>query len=600
MKKRLSVLLASAFAAVLALVMAVPAYAASGDNTITINSETSGHTFEAYQIFAGEYAVVDGTGTLSNVTWGDGVTNGDALLVALQDDTTIGDYFKDDKTAADVAKTLATATVPDSNPVQKAFENNAANIDAFANVVSKYLSTTHSDSEESGAGPYTYTIGNVADGYYFIKDKDNSLVDDEGDPLEGNAYTKFMLQVVADVTVEAKADAPSIEKTTGEVGAEDPDQIDLTGNNASIGDKIPYKVTSAVPDMDGYEKYFFVVTDTMTDGLTFNDDVAITIGDKTLVKNTDYTVTQNGQTFEIVFKNFIQYKDQEGAEIVITYSATLNQDALIGNMGNENKVYLTYSNNPNTDYTADPGNPDKPGPNDPVGTTPESKTYTYTTGINLFKVDENGNALTGAKFSISGTRVKTVLVNSEIFTEDADGEYWRLKNGEYTTKAPTVTGDETDNSDAYESTTQRYTKVTEVTQQNVSEPVELEGWVDNTGHITFDGLAEGEYTIHEMVAPDGYNLLDQDIVIKIDWNAPDVLGEECTWSVNKEGSNDLGDQATVTEDGTIAITVENERGSLLPSTGGMGTTMFYVVGGVLVAGAAVAYVVKRRMSANNA
>lgn len=593
MKKRLSVLLASAFTAILALVMAVPAYAASGDNTITINSETSGHTFEAYQIFAGDYAEVDEVATLSNVKWGDGVTDGDALLTALKDDATIGSYFADDATAADVAETLATAKVGDTQA--KAFEDNAANIDAFANVVSEFLSATHTDSGDPiGTAPnLTYTISNVADGYYFVKDKDNSL-----DGSEANAYTKFMLQVVHSVTVDAKADVPTINKTTG-----DPVNlkvVDLTGNNASIGDKIPYKVTSTVPDMDGYEKYFFVVTDTMAKGLTFNNDVAIKIGEKTLAKDTDYTVSQDGQTFEIVFKNFIQYKAQKGASIVITYSATLNQDAIIGSAGNENKVYLTYSNNPNTDYKGEPDKPDKPGPDDPTGTTPESKTYTYTTGINLFKVDENNKALTGAKFSISGTRVKTVLVNSEIFKKDAGGDYWRLKDGTYTTDAPTVTGDETDNSDAYESTTQKYTKVTEVTQQNVSEPVELEGWVDSTGHITFDGLAAGEYAIHEIVAPDGYNLLDQDIVIKIDWDAPDQLGQPCTWTVNKEDSNDLGDQATVAGDGTIAITVKNERGSLLPSTGGMGTTMFYVVGGVLVAGAAVAYVVKRRMDANNA
>ena len=586
MKKRLGVLLASAFAAVLALVMAVPAYAASGDNTITIKSETSGHTFEAYQIFAGDYYVDgDGTASLSNIKWGDGVTDGDALLTALKDDATIGSYFADDATAADVAETLATATVADSQ--DKAFEDNAANIDAFANVVSEFLSGTHSDSgDPTGTAPYAYTINNVADGYYFIKDADNSL-DDAG----ANAYTKFMLQVVADVTVDAKADVPTINKTTGD--PVDLDVVDLTGNNASIGDKIPYKVTSTVPDMDGYEKYFFVVTDTMANGLTFNDDVAIKIGEKTLKEGTDYTVSQDGQTFEIVFKNFIQYKAQKDAKIVITYSATLNQDAIIGSAGNENKVYLTYSNNPNTDYKGE----DKPVPDDPVGKTPESKTYTYTTGINLYKVDENSEFLTGAQFQISGDRVETVLVNKRIFKEDANGTFWRLKDGTYTDVDPGTAGI---SADTYEDTSKKYSEVTEVTQETVTTPVETTGWVDSTGHITFEGLAAGTYTIHEIVAPDGYNLLDQDIVIKIDWKAPAVLGEECTWNVNKEGSNDLGDQATVTEDGTIAITVKNERGSLLPSTGGMGTTMFYVVGGVLVAGAAVAYVVKRRMDANNA
>lgn len=593
MKKRLSVLLASAFAAVLALVMAIPAYAAIGDNTITINSETSGHTFEAYQIFAGDYAEVDDVATLSNVKWGDGVdaekiVDGKTLLQALQADATIGSYFMDDKTAADVADTLATAKVGDSQT--KAFEDNAANIDAFANVVSGYLSMHTDSGDPTGTDPYVYTINNVGEGYYFIKDKNNSL------PAgQANAYTKFMLQVVADVTVDAKADVPTIDKNTGDPVT--PDVIDLTGNNASIGDKIPYQVVSYVPNMDGYEKYFFVVTDELADGLTFNNDVVITLGDDTLTVGEDYTVTADGDGhgFKIVLKNFIQYKDQQDAKIVITYSATLNQDAIIGSTGNENKVYLTYSNDPNYTYQGD----DEPDPNDPVGITPESKTYTYTTGIDLFKVDENSDLLTGAKFSISGERVKTVLVNSKIFKKDANGTYWRLKDGTYTTEAPTISGDQTDNSDAYESTTQKYSKVEEVTQQNVTEPVELEGWVDGNGRITFDGLAAGTYTITEMAAPDGYNLLDGPIVIQIDWKAPDTLGQACTWTVNPAGSNDLGDKATV-ENGVVKITVHNERGSLLPSTGGMGTTMFYIVGGVLVAGAAVAYVVKRRMNANNA
>ncbi len=594
MKKRLSVLLASAFAAVLALVMAVPAHAATGDNTITIKSETSGHTFEAYQIFAGEYYVDgDGTASLSNIKWGDGVRDGAGLLAALKVDSIIGNYFADDSSAADVADTLANATVPDSDPAQKAFDNNAANTDAFANVVSRFLSNTHSDSgQPAGTAPnLTYTISNVADGYYFIKDQDDSLGN-----AGANAYTKFMLQVVADVTVSAKADVPTIDKTTDDPVK--PGVIDLTGNNASIGDKIPYQVVSYVPNMDGYEKYFFVVTDELADGLTFNNDVVITLGGDRLTAGEDYTVTadDDGHGFKIVLKNFIQYKDQQGAKIVITYSATLNQDAIIGSVGNENKVYLTYSNDPNYTYQ---GN-DEPDPDDPVGITPESKTYTYTTGIDLLKVDENSDLLTGAKFSISGERVKTVLVNSKIFKKDANGTYWRLKDGTYTTEAPTISGDQTDNSDAYESTTQKYSKVEEVTQQTVTEPVELEGWVDENGRITFDGLAAGTYTITEMVAPDGYNLLDGPIVIQIDWKAPDTLGHACTWTVNPEGSNDLGDKATVYTDGTIAVTVHNERGSLLPSTGGMGTTMFYIVGGVLVAGAAVAYVVKRRMNANNA
>lgn len=593
MKKRLSVLLASAFTAILALVMAVPAYAATGKNTITINSKTSGHTFEAYQIFAGDYAEVDDVATLSNVKWGDGVTDGDALLTALKDDATIGSYFVDDATAADVAETLATATVADSQT--KAFEDNAANIDAFANVVSEFLSATHTDSDDpTGTAPnLTYTISNVADGYYFVKDKDNSL-----DGSEANAYTKFMLQVVHSVTVDAKADVPTIDKTTGE-----PNQtttIDLTGNNASIGDAVPFKITSKVPNMDGYNNYFFIVHDTLSEGLSFNaDSLVVKVGEKTLARDAsadgsgvgDYYVkdstTDAGETeLQIVFKNFVNYT--AGQNVEITYTATVTKDAVIGINGNLNEAYLEYSNNPNVDSDGD-----YPDDDDVTGETPKVTTKTFVTGIELYKVDETGKSLEGAQFTISGEKINQVLMTGNVFTQSENGTYYKLKDGSYTTTEPNAQTE-----DEYESTTIKYVMEEKTELVTSTEHVVSTAQVGSDGKLVFDGLAAGDYVITEVKSPDGYNLLEEPIEVTIECTISEPVSEDstCTWTAKDTTTND----GITVENGVVKITVQNERGSLLPSTGGMGTTMFYVVGGVLVAGAAVAYVVKRRMDANNA
>ena len=357
-------------------------------------------------------------------------------------------------------------------------------------------------------------------------------------------------------------------------------------NSTSVGDKVPYVLTSKVPDMSSYEKYFFVVSDTLSEGLTFNDDVAIAIGNKTLEQGKDFTVTAtknaNGTTsVEIVFKNFIQYKDQKGTGITITYSATVNENAVIGAAGNPNKVTLKYSNNPYVEDNGVPGDKDKPSK--PTGETPEQETRTYVTGIQLTKVDPNGDKLTGAKFKISGVRLNITLVNKEIFRESENGTWYRLKDGTYTETAP---ADGTD--DLYDSTTVKYEKITVVTKETGKDHITAEGYVDTNGVLIFEGLGAGTYTITELVAPSGYNLLKEPITITISYQDPVAPSTDCTWTVS-------GGNATV-ENGMVKLTVENSTGPELPSTGGMGTTIFYVVGSILIFGAVVLLVTRKRMS----
>ena len=575
----------------LSLAMTLGVMAAGGTHTLTIESETSGHTYQAYQVFSGDYH----EGVLSNVQWGSGVDNAeDALLKALQSDETIGESFADCASAADVAKVLEGFSAADKS----------GKLDAFADVVSGHLTGTRAESGEatkSGTGSYTYTISGLSDGYYFVKE--NEMKDQDA---ANNAYTKFMLQVVGNTAAKAKAEVPVLEKVIDGVNDTDPSaDVDTAYNNAAMGDKVPFKLTSKVPAMDGYEKYYFVVTDTLSPGLTFNNDVTVKIGDTPLTKDTHYTVesvsdsagagSAEGQTVTIVFKNFIQHKTQAGQGILITYSATVNRSAAIGTAGNRNSAHLTYSNDPNQDADEGAaGNPDKPAANSPVGVTPDSDTYTYVTGLKIAKVDPEGKSLTGAEFKLEGERLNEVLLYEDQFQKDTNGTYWKLKDGSYTTTAPVTSGGEDDTSEKYEDTTTRYSKTTVKTETTAQEDVIANAAVDNDGILRFDGLAAGEYTITEVKAPDGYNLLKAPVTITISWEAPaDLSGaSECTWSVTGGGS--AGENQASVENGIIILRIENESGFLLPSTGGAGTVLFYALGGLLVISAGTILLARRR------
>lgn len=557
--------LALVLALTLLLAMSATVFAADDTTyTITINNTTTGHIYEAYQIFAGDLAEKDGKTILSNIEWGSGV-NGAALLTALKADATFDNDFNGCTTAAQVADVLAT------------YGSDAGKTQQFAKLAGANLNATVAGISTWNEPGTNYSISSLAPGYYLVKDKDDSAP-------SSDAYTRYILQVVHNVTVNAKTDVPTVDKNIKEG-----DTI-VKANDASIGDTINYEVTSKVPDMTGYTKYFFVMNDTLSKGLTYNGDIVIKVGEKTLDATNGYTLTTTNNddgstTLEIVFKNFIQYTT--GNAITVTYSATLNQDAnLDPSVGNPNEVKLVYSNNPNVVGTGDGRNPDKPAPGDATGETPKSETKTYVTGIKLTKVDgaDHSKMLTGAKFKIEGNGVKVVLVNKEVYEEASDGTYYMLKTGTYTETAPT---DETASS--YDSTTTKYKKVTAVTKDTVNTKVNATGYVDENGVLTFEGLGEGTYTITEIIAPEGYNLLKAPITVEIKAKA---TFDKCEWTVTADGK-------LVTADKNLyAFLIENKSGAALPSTGGIGTTVFYVLGGLLVVCAGVLLITKRRMNKN--
>lgn len=556
MKKLASLLLAL----VMALALAVPAFAVGTYSIIVTNTNKSisinGKTYYAYKLFDATYS-------------GDNVAY------------TVSEAFKAFTYTVDGVNYQGNALITYLGTLT----NDADALDAFAKAALKYAT----DNEIAAAGSAeaaneTAVIGLPAPGYY--------LVTGTATAPDNQTVTAACALTTAKPTAEVnvKADAPSVDKKIVE------GEQKVAANTASIGDSVNYEITSKVPDMKGYAKYFFVMEDTLSKGLTYNEDMVIKIGDTTLTKDTGYTLKETNNadgttSLEIVFKNFIQYT--AGAAIKVTYSATLNQDAeLDPTIGNPNKVKLIYSNNPNEVGTGEEGNPDKPGPGDVTGKTPESETKTYVTGIKITKVDgkDTSKTLTGAKFKIEGNGVKVVLINKTIYQKADNGTYYMLKDGSYTDVAP-VTDKNADgyNADKYDSITTKYEKVTVVTKDTVPTQINTVGYVDKDGVLIFEGLGEGTYTIKEIIAPNGYNLLKDEITVKIEATEKTLNG--CTWTVTVNDETKL----TIGEDHLFAFNVVNNAGKELPSTGGIGTTIFYVVGSVLVIGAAVVLITRKRM-----
>lgn len=576
-RKLLSIILCLA----LTLCLALPALADPTTYTLTINSKTPHHDYEAYQIFAGELKespTNPGVNTLVDIEWGNGVQEPAALLTAIQGITIDGERpFESCQNPDDVANKLAT------------FKDNAAELDAFAAVVAGHLSATKytgsTDTDVDGNETYTAKIQNLLAGYYLVKEAD--FTGDEGD---NNAYTKFILEIVKDATVEAKADVPTLEKKV----SDKPDGTYGDAAAASVGSKVYFKITSKVPDMDGYYKYFFIVNDTLSKGLTFENDVAIKIGEVALTPGDDFTVTSSGgeadtpTQLKIVFNNFIQYKTSNpGATIEITYFATVNQYAEIGTTGNLNTANLVYSNDPNAVYKG----VNEPIENDPIGETPDDITAVYVTAIQIHKVDTSGNALKGAEFTLTGESViKTGVTQFNSFVVDDDnGSYYLLVDGKtYTRTAPTP-----ETTDKYQQPIHKYSPADPVTvwDEKVEDKL-VTGEVGETGVLKFAGLGAGTYTIKETKAPENYNKID-DITVNITCKLPekiDIGNETCTWKY-QIGSEVVKEAAN----GIIPVTIENRSGAELPSTGGIGTTIF-VYGGIILMVLALGVVAVRTYS----
>lgn len=560
-------------ALVLTVALAVPGFAAEGGYSITITNDKAGHTYEAYQIFAGTVAsddeqdVGDGDGItgpmLGNIIWGTGV-DGDALLVALK--------------AADNEKYVACATAADVAEALGAEGATAADAAAFAEIAAQHLTGTHYDSTK---GDGVYTISNLPAGYYLVKDQDGSLQGEE------DTATEYIVQVLGNVTMEPKdSDIPTVEKKVSEEDYRQDDGYGTTYNDVAdwdIGDSVPFKLIGSIPDMSAYDTYEYIFTDTLSNGLTLQEgtiNVYIALGrdDEVreytpLTEDVDYTLTLNnvangGGSFSITFEDLktAPYIAEGNRNfVIVTYDATLNANAEIGLPGNPNSVYLEFSNNPNGDG---------------LGRTTEDRVIVFTYELDGTKVDgeDDVTTLPGAQFVLFNgghTRVAAVVDGKLSGWSELPDGYLAANHEEIP-------------DDAW----------AEVANATITS--------DEDGLFSVAGLDDGTYYLREIKAPDGYNLLDADLRVVIDadtangqnWDGVTpgtaLTGLTVTTQLGEDGEA-VGPVAGDTTDGAVAITVENNGGSTLPETGGIGTTIFYAAGALLVLCAGVLLFVKLRM-----
>lgn len=585
MRQKMKHMAAALLALITVLAMGVVAFAAESTFSLSINT-ASGHTYKIYQL---------ATGTLSE----DGITLSDIEVgSSAKTDTTVDKIKALEKKSGVELSTAAAALIDTSEGKEVA--------------------------EIVGTGK-TIAKNGLAAGYYVVTDSWT------GGAVSGDTLSRAMVTLVEDTTITPKNTTVPSEKKIDE--GSDPAKLDSTDkdyNTANVGDNVPYVVESVVPDMTDYEKFYFVLRDTLSAGLTYNKDMKVYIGGSELNKD-DYTVSVGDSTkvtggtyIEVVLKNFIQYKGKTGAKIDFIYSATVNRDAVVGDEGNPNTENIVFSSDPTTTLDGDKDNEDKPSglteESNPDGTTPTTtdEVKTYLTGIELLKVDaKTKNVLEGVVFSIEGSGTKTTVhkENRQVFEEDTNGTYWLLKDGTYTEEEPSEKettvwtcydegGDKLDTphakekdhtgkctykttkgtADNYVSTEVKYSlhEYTEETTKNTPVTVSATATTDANGKITFTGLAAGTYTITELKTLDGYNLLKEPIELIIAFDGTVASGK---FTYTSTGAVEVTENAA-TENGIVKLTVENSKGTVLPSTGGIGTTIFYVVGSILVLAAA--------------
>ena len=453
---KLRKLFAAGLALVMTLAMAAPTMAA----TITVDPAVKGQTYTAYKIFDVTKAEgSEGYSYTANQAMYD-LLNGKVAGVTLTATSVAGKYNVSMTNTEDTAKALAVFLNDNITSLTKAKEVTAADTKAV--------------------------IDGLEPGYYFVDSSLGSLC---------------ILNTTTDtVTVKEKNQEPTIDK-----------KISKTSDGTySVGDKIPYTVTVTA---GGNAETSYVVTDTMSASLTFNDDIKIMVGETDITENPNVTIAKPAEgdtfTFKITFAKEYVATLEKNTKIVITYSATLNEKSVEG-IGANNKAILNF------------------GSDSSVNQNVEVKNYK----ASFIKVDGTTKAaLAGVTFKLTDN------AGNEIKLVD-------LGNGVY-----------------------RVAMATETAAANITTPA--------NGVIEIQGLRNGTYKLVELSTLSGYNLLAGPVEFTIE-DANNL------YSLNVAG---------VTDNNVI----ENNMGTLLPSTGGMGTTLFYIVGGLMVVCAGVVLVTKKRM-----
>lgn len=506
MKKFLAILLAAM------MLLAVTASFAEEATTyaITVPASETGvsHTYEVYQIFTGKLSE-DGS-ILSEVKWGKNGTGNEGEAVTDAELKTLTDTTGTDKQKLEVIA-------------------NYVDLDGTAY-------TTVADGKSV----------NVPAGYYLIKDVNNSL---DG---THDAYTTYIVEVCNAVTLTPKSVYPTVDKEvqdeTGDAEANHTDGWKETADH-NLFESFSFRLTANLPADTRYADYpTYAVTfhDTMSEGITFEEIVSVTVDGKTLsaeqytTAGTDALSYGGTWTLSIAdLKTIADVNLVDGADVVVVYKAHLNEKAQIDNASvtsttNQNSVYLTYSNNPNASGE---------------GKTPTDYVWVFTYVVNNTKYANtaaSGNELAGAGFTLYDS-------NNVVVPLCKIGDDYYVYNGTtLPTGATAVANNEM------------------ITTAN--------------GKFNIKGLDHGTYTLKETTVPDGYNKCD-DVTITIS-------------AVHAENGDQKSASSTLNTASTLNNSIVNKSGATLPETGGIGTTLFYLFGGLMAAGSALILVVRRRADAD--
>lgn len=480
-----------AFAMILAIAMPSVVMAADTTYKLTLQNTVEGHTYEVYQVFSGTLSTKNNKKVLSDLKWGSGV-KADAYT----------------ETAKAKAETLTDETTA------RAFAKELVNQKKLSAATKTVQSTTG-----------TTEIAGLAAGYYLVKDTDSSLAN------KNDSYTAYILQVVGDATTSVKSDVPSSEKKVKDINDSTDTETTEWQDAADwdIGDEVPFKIEGTLPsNYDKYKKYTLKFHDKEEEGLTFKSETV-----KVFIDNTEITEgfrvvvnPEDNDTFDVVFENLKTTSAKNNSVIRVEYKSVLNKKANLGKPDNKNTMYMEFSNNPNNEQGGE------------FGKTPDDTVIVFTYKVDVNKVDEQGNKLTGAEFTLE-KKIKG--------TKDT----WKA-----ITKVSGTAGDV----------------------------------------FEFKGIDDGEYRLTETRAPANYDKLSDPIYFTVTAGHVDGANPYLdTFSGNITSGNVGTMTFTANKDsGILSTKVVNKPGSSLPETGGMGTTILYVAGAVMILAAGAFLVMQKK------
>ncbi len=551
------------------------------DYTITVDNDRNGHTYNSYQIFQGDYYEKEDkngnkTPILSNIEWStelqkeveQGKTHGEKILELLKESE--NNKLDEEKiytkcqTADDIAKILQGK--PDDGETIRKFTDIVGKYILDNNIpVTKGTSVLIEKKDENGnIIDSNYKITHLDPGYYIVIDADVNLKDD--------AYSRYLIDVVQDVTMYPKSSIPTLKKKV--IGnniktlVEELYVVDDKRNTATYKEEpeiynaedydIEFELKSYIPNLDGYSTYKFEIVDILAKGFDYDRNSV-----KVMLGNTEYSKTRVNESGETVnnydvrnvvisesnYETYKSYFEEEGKEyperykesqygktlilieindlveqlkegivqkaqdVIVTYNAKLNGNGEVGNIPNINEAYLKYSNNP---YH-----------NNKITQTTTQTTYTYTIDLNLSKIAELKSETDEKKY-LEGAEF-------EIYSEPNTVEDREL--------------------------------ITTIT-------------TDELGQALYSSLGAGTYYLKEIKSPEGYNKLREEIELEVTATCDEV--GTITWTVEEKNNNSLIHVQIVEKQGTtipdIKLQVENTSGFQLPVTGGKGTIIFTVIG----------------------